>query len=266
MGASKPIDVFIGWDARESVASQVAAHSILKRTDELIDIRYLKHRELRKDGVFSRPWLVDGATGNLTDLIDGKPFSTEFSHTRFLIPALMHYQDWALFMDADMIFLSDIKSLFDLCDDQYAVMCVKHNHIPKEDIKMDGRGQSKYFRKNWSSFMLWNCAHKANRLLTTEKVSFMAGRDLHAFSWLEDHQIGALPFTYNYISGVSPPIGHGKMAAVIHYTEGGPWFEECKDVAYAGTWIEEYEDWQANGHQIANIPSTGFEKEERIRK
>lgn len=170
-----------------------------------------------------------------------------------------------------MIFLSDIKKLFSLCNDRYAVMCVKHNHIPEEHYKMDGREQLKYSRKNWSSFVLWNCGHSLNRQLTKERVNFMPGRDLHAFSWLDDAFIGSIPFTYNFISGVSPKMAgdSGGRPDVLHYTNGGPWFDECKDVPYAGTWMEEYEDWQANGDDdlsVTAIRSIAFEPLEVIRK
>lgn len=263
------IKVFIGWDSREAVASDVCAHSIRKRTEAPVSIQYLKHRDLRKDGHFARPWLIDADTGDFRDLIDSKPFTTEFSHTRFLIPSLMNYQGWALFMDSDMLFLNDIARLFSLCDERFAVMCVKHVHKPAGDkLKMDGRPQLAYHRKNWSSFVLWNCAHPANAHLTENKVNFMKGIDLHAFAWLEDSLIGGLPFSYNYIAGVSPklPPERGHRPDVVHYTEGGPWFDNCKNVPYAQMWMDEYEDWQANGRHISEVPSVSFEKAEVVRK
>lgn len=275
MADHQPLHIFIGWDGREAVASYVAAHSIRKRTKATLSIEYLKHRELRKAGNFARPWLVDGASGEFMDLIDSRKFSTEFSHTRFLVPTLMKYQGWALFMDADMLVLSDVDDLFALCDDKYAVMCVKHNHKPIESHKMDGREQLQYYRKNWSSFVLWNCGHSANKELTKERVNFMPGRDLHAFSWLDDSLIGTLPYTYNYISSVSPPLPTNSAGfpagkpKVIHYTEGGPWFEECKEVPYGGLWLEEYEDWQSNGEhdsKIVQMATIAHEEMEEIRK
>ena len=180
----------------------------------------------------------------------------------------MNFKGWALFMDSDMVFMSDIQRLFDLCDPQYAVMCVKHTHQTKEgDTKMDGREQLRYYRKNWSSFVLWNCGHPANLTMTKEKVSYMRGGDLHAFSWLPDSLIGSLPFSYNYIFGVSPKmnINRGGIPDVIHYTHGGPWFDECKDVPFAGVWVQEYEDLQRNGKHITEVPSIAFDREE-IRK
>lgn len=256
-------NVFIGHDSREAVASDVCAHSILRRTEEDVEIHFLKHRDLRQKGVFVRPWIVDSDTGNWRDLIDNRPFSTEFSHTRFLVPALMKYQGWALFMDSDMIFLSDIKKLFALADPKYAVMVYKHQHrVEGEKMKMDGRKQSGYHRKNWSSFILFNCSHPSNRALTSERVNTMPGSELHAFSWLKDHEIGDLPNGYNFIPGVSPllPVERGNRPDVLHFTEGGPWFEECQDVPYGKFWLDEYESYQREGAgSICGVPTTKYD-------
>lgn len=177
----------------------------------------------------------------------------------------MGYKGWALFMDADMIFLSDINRLFDFCDDRYAVMCVRHIYPPQKDTtKMDGRAQRFYARKNWSSFTLWNCGHPANREITPEKVSFLSGRDLHSFSWLDNTQIGGLPYTYNYIAGVSPnlPLECAGRPAVMHYSDGGPWFDECRDVLHGEWWTEEYEHWQRDGegNKYSDVPTMRYER------
>lgn len=263
---SEAYQVFIGWDTREQAVSEVAAHSIRKRTKIPVDITFLKHKELRKSGHFHRPWLVD-SDGNTIDLIDNKPFSTEFSHTRFLVPSLMKYKGWALFADADMLFLSDIKDLFALCNEKYAAMVVKHNHIVKSDTeKMDGQKQQGYHRKNWSSFVLWNCAHPFNHKITKAYVNLSKGCDLHSFNWLPDDLIGNLPVTYNYINGVSPkmPASSGSRPDVIHYTEGGPWFPNYRDAPYAQLWLDEYEDFQRSleGYFVSEIPTTAYERDE----
>lgn len=246
---AEPFIVYIGFDSREAIASDIAASSISRHTRHPIKFYYLKHRKLRSAGFFKRTWMVDADSGNWRDLVDGKPFSTEFSHTRFLIPELQKFKGWALFMDADMIFHQhDISKLFAKCDPKYAIMCVKHQHehqINKDGDKMDGRAQLKYFRKNWSSFVLWNCSHPSNRELTKEKINFMTGRDLHAFNWLKDEEIGALSFNYNYISGISPILSD--KPHVLHYTEGGPWFDECKNVPYADLWDNELRLWHEDG-------------------
>ena len=123
-------------------------------------------------------------------------------------------------------------------DDQYALMCVKHDYVPKDSVKMDGQKQVAYPRKNWSSCILWNCGHESNQILTPQIVNseYVSGAFLHRFQWLDDREIGELPLEWNWLEGEydkpeNPP-------AVIHYTNGGPWFEECQDVDYADLWNE----------------------------
>lgn len=245
-----PLTIFLGFDSREADISDICAHSIQRRTQADIKFRYLNHRTLRQLKLFKRTWLTENENGNWIDSVDGKQFSTEFSHTRFLVPSLMNFDGWALFMDADMICLSDISKLFALRQEHLAVMCVQHKHQPKANInKMDNRLQQQYYRKNWSSFVLWNCAHPANRVMSPERVNFTTGAEMHAFQWIPNHEIGSLPFTYNYISGVSPEIKDKETQRidVIHYTEGGPWFRECGDVPFAEVWERECADWRDNG-------------------
>lgn len=266
--------IFIGYDGREDVAAKVCAWSIRRHTRANVDIRLLNHVDLRKGGLFRRPWLTEAETGTKVDLVDGRPFSTDFSHTRFLVPALCEYRGWALFMDCDMIATADLSKLFALCDDRYAVMVVKHQHKPAEREKMDGQLQVRYHRKNWSSFMLINCAHPMNRALTTGYVNMAPGGEMHAFRWLGDDPssealIGELPRTYNWIEGSSPlmpgPTKPGQkppLPEVIHYTLGGPWFPNCKAVKYSDTWMEYYERWQADGNYAglpSAVPTTRYE-------
>lgn len=247
-------NVYIGHDDREDVAFHVCAHSITRHTQAPVTIIPVKHRDMRTKGYFRRPWLIDSDTGLYRDLIDNKPFSTQFSHTRFLVPFLNDYKGWALFMDSDMVFTGDVKELLTFCDDRYAALVVKHNHKPAEAVKMDNQPQARYYRKNWSSFVLWNCAHPANKFLTPAKVNTLTGTELHGFCWLSDNLIGHLGWDYNWIEGASP---HVKLPKVIHYTEGGPWFDECKDVMHGDIWTDEYERWQrSTSSKASNVLTT----------
>ena len=218
--------VFVGYDTREDIAYQVCRHSIETKS-KLADVRPLKQQELRDAGWYTRP-------------ID-KLASTEFTFTRFLIPELMNFKGWALFMDCDMILTTDIKELFDQADDQYAVMCVQHDYTPKEGTKMDGQKQTIYPRKNWSSVMLFNCGHPSNAKLTMDLVNDpeINGAYLHRFSWLKDEEIGELDHTWNYLVGVYNDIDTPNL---IHYTEGGPWFENYRDCEFAQLWKDELTD------------------------
>ena len=230
------LDYYVGWDSREVAAYDVCRQSAIRHCSKPIHIVPLMERALRYIGIFDRPWEVKD--GQKIDTRDGKPFSTEFSFTRFLVPAFQQYQGWALFSDCDFLWTADLTNLFALADDRFAVQLVKHEHIPTETEKMDGIVQTKYHRKNWSSLVLWNCAHPSNKFLTTQAVNHESGQWLHAFGWLKDEEIGELPITWNWLSGVSKPIME-ETPRGIHFTLGGPWFPNCREMPYGGLWIME---------------------------
>ncbi len=217
--------VFVGYDPREDIAYQVCKHSIISRNNTA-EVVPLIQKELRASGIYSRP--VDTLA------------STEFTFTRFLIPELTNYNGWALFCDCDIIFLDDIKNLFDLADDKYAVMCVKHDYTPLEGIKMDGQRQTIYPRKNWSSVVLWNCGHPSNKKLDKQTVNDLdlTGAYFHRFSWLTDDEIGELKPEWNWLVGWHEEPRDGTPRA-IHYTEGGPWFENYRNCEYSKEWKNE---------------------------
>ena len=218
--------VFIGYDPREDIAYQVCKHSILKHQPDA-DVRPLKQSELRDGGWYTRP--------------ADKLASTEFTFTRFLIPELANFNGWAVFMDCDMILTTDIKELFDQADDKYAVMCVKHDYKVKEEFKMDGQKQTIYPRKNWSSIVLWNCGHPSNKVVDQDMVNEkeLNGAYFHRFNWLNDEEIGELDHTWNYLVGVYDDI---EKPNIIHYTEGGPWFENYRDCEFNELWKQELYD------------------------
>lgn len=215
--------VFIGWDPREDIAYQVTENSIIRRSTSA-DVVPLVQADLRQVGLYTRP--VDPLS------------STEFTFTRYLIPAIMNYNGWALFTDCDIIFLEDIQNLFDLADDKYAVMCAKHEYEVKESVKMDGKQQTVYPRKNWSSVMLINCGHPSNKALTPELVNSETGQYLHRFSWLKDEEIGEFSHEWNWLVGVYNEPQDGKPKA-LHYTVGGPWFKDYRNCEYKREWIIE---------------------------
>lgn len=212
-------EIFIGYDPKEHLAYEVCRSSITKRTKPSnFFITPLKLDTVKE--VLTRP--IEIKEGKLWCPISEAHMSTEFAISRFTIP-FIRKSGWHLFMDSDMILQADIKELFDLADDKYAVMVVKHKQESGEATKMDGQIQSYYSRKNWSSVVLWNCSHPAHEKLTIEDLNTWPGRDLHAFKWLEDEEIGELPKEWNHLVGVNP---ENKDAKLIHYTLGGPWFRD----------------------------------------
>lgn len=111
--------------------------------------------------------------------------SNKFIYTRFLTPYLMNYKGWALFVDGDMIFLDDPAKLWNLRDDSKAVQVVKHDYQTVAKVKYLGNRNENYPRKNWSSVVLWNCAHPANQVLTPDFIQDKPGSFLHRFlGWM----------------------------------------------------------------------------------
>ena len=208
--------VFVGFDARETVAFNVLAHSIHALASQPVTVAPVRLSQLA--GVFSR---------------ERHPLqSSDFSFSRFLTPYLSGYTGWSIFMDCDMLMREDIAELWRLRDDAYAVMVVKHHHVPRENVKFLGEPQSKYEKKNWSSVMLFNNARCTQ--LTPEYVSTASGLELHQFKWLgDDSLIGALPDRWNHLVGYNPP---RTDAALVHFTLGGPYFDEYRDCEYADEW------------------------------
>lgn len=231
------LPVYIGWDEREQVAADVCRFSIERRASTAVYTQAINRTALEYAGLYRRKSFKVGS--QQYDAIDGKPFSTDFSFTRFLVPALQQYTGWALFVDCDFLFLADVAEVFKEADPSYAVMCVQHRHEPPAGVKMDGVQQTRYRRKNWSSLVLWNCGHRSNKKLTVERVNTEPGAWLHGFNWLADDEIGALDPAWNWLSGYS---GKEIEPKAIHYTEGGPWFEGYKDVPRAGDWFAEWRE------------------------
>ena len=220
---TEAVKIFIGWDSREPVAADVCQFSIERNTSVPVDVRLLKQDDLRERLLYARPRDVQG--------------STEFTFTRFLVPKLMDYQGWAVFCDCDFLWLGDMKDLLAQADDRYAVMVVRHDYRPQNTIKMDGKRQEYYPRKNWSSMVLFNCGHPKNQWLTPYHINRATGQELHRFSWLDDKDIGSLSPEWNWLVGWYHQPWDGVPRA-LHYTEGGPWFRNYQDCEYADVWLD----------------------------
>jgi hypothetical protein len=211
------IRIFIGFDERETVAWHVLTHSILARASMPVSFTPLALNNLK--AVFTRQ----------REALQ----STDFSFSRFLTPYLSGYEGWSLFMDCDMLMRRDIAELWALRDERYAVMCVKHDHQPKEAVKFLDQPQTPYNKKNWSSVMLFNNAKC--RALTPEFVNTASGLQLHQFKWLgDDGLIGGIPATWNHLVGYSAEMPN---AANVHYTLGGPYFDEYRECEHAQAWF-----------------------------
>lgn len=230
------LKVFVGYDSREDIAWQVCRHSLQRHTGSSLAIHPIRQATVRELGLYSRP-------------LDAHA-STEFSLTRFLTPYLAARGGWVVFCDCDFLFTRSIHEVLDGLDPAKALYCVQHDYVPAQSVKMDGQQQTTYPRKNWSSFMVFNCDHPDVRALTPDVVNSAAPSFLHRFEWIgNSHDIGALPLEWNFLEGeyARPE----RTPAVIHYTNGGPWFAEWQDVDYADLWLKERDLYLADAGREA---------------
>lgn len=212
--------IFIGYDQQIALPWSVFSYSIQRRAS---------------GPVYVAPVMLDQLKDVFYRDRDPKQ-SNDFSFSRWIVPYLCNYEGWAVFADNDMICLDDIYKLWNLRDDKYAVMCVKHDYEVKEEKKFLNRIQTKYEKKNWSSMMLINCSKC--KALTPEYVNSASGLELHQFKWLNDDSlIGELPKEWNHLVGCLPP---NKEAKIVHYTIGGPYFKEYDGCEYSDEWHREY--------------------------
>lgn len=223
--------IWIGYDPRETDAFEVCARSIVQHLSEPIPIFALRLDVLQRRGLYQRPVLRHD--GQLWDKISQAPMSTEFAVSRFFVPHLADGYDLALFMDCDMLVRADLVQLFDCANHQKAIQVVKHQQRAEERQKMDGQIQTAYERKNWSSVMLWNLRHGANRMLTLNALNQWSGRALHQFRWLEDMHVGELAPEWNHLVGVEP---ESEDAKIVHFTLGIPRMPGYENCEYADEW------------------------------
>lgn len=190
--------VFIGWDHRQQLSYNVLAASITRRATEPVSINSLKLDALpiKRQGL------------------------TPFTFSRFLVPWLMDGKGWGLFLDSDMLCLTDICELFRMVEaekDPKAVYVVK---VPA--------------RFEWAAMMLFNNAHPANAVLTPSYIE--SGQGLHTIQWLPDELIGELPREYCHTVFYDPPRSDAK---IVHYTAGIPIFPETTGCEYTQEYAQE---------------------------
>ena len=214
------LNIYIGYDEVETVAYHTLSQSIIKYASGPVRISPICSKHFRK--FFNRPR-------------DEKQ-SNDFSFTRFLVPYLNDYDGYAIFMDCDMMLRTDIHEVLNEIDPDRAISVVQHDYTPSDSTKYLNKVQYAYPRKNWSSFIVWNCSHEKNRTLTPAFVETASGLELHRFTWLLDCEIGNLDFGWNWLVGdyTNPPEGLKN----VHWTIGGPYFQEYSDVDFSTEWFE----------------------------
>ena len=212
------LPIYVGYDPREACVYHTFCQSVIQHARKPVSFTPL-HQDMLGD-------------------FDGQRDGTNaFIYSRYLVPYLNGFYGAAVFVDGDMHVNSDINDLLDLYDPHYAVQVVKHDYstrhhrkylkTPLENDNVD------YPRQYWSSVMIFNCWHPANKILTPEFVADAGGSFLHRFQWLNDDQIGEVPVEWNNLVGEYPENPDAKL---YHHTLGSPGFEQYRDCESSKDW------------------------------
>ena len=218
--------IFVGYDAREPIATYVCIHSLQKYAKKLFPLSILRLDKV--DSILTRG--------------QHELQSTEFAFSRFLVPYLSNFEGFSVFLDSDFLFKGDICDLLDSVDPTKAVSVVKHDYEPKTESKFLNQKQTKYERKNWSSLMIFN--NPLCRALSPKVVNESSGLYLHRLHWLDDEEIGEIDLSWNYLVGEYPSNTTKKINA-FHYTLGGPYFDDCKTSEFADLWFDDFSEMKA---------------------
>lgn len=188
------IPVFIGFDPRQPVSFTALVASIVQSCSMPVSIH---------------PIVLDTLAMKRQGL-------TPFTFSRFMVPHLMDYRGFAIFMDIDMLARGDLAELWALRDHKKAVQVV-NTRLGFER----------------TSLMLLNCTRLG--VLTPEYIQ--TADKLHALGFVAEDLVGELPKEWNYLVGYDDE-ADAANAKIIHYTQGVPAYPETKDCLLAGEWIK----------------------------
>ena len=224
------IELYTGFDTRETVGSWVFANSVVQRCSVPVSVTQLSLPAI--ESVFGAEF---------------RGGSTAFACSRFLIPALRDFRyGVCVFADgADMLCRCDLAEILELVDATKAVQVVPHEYRTRHPRKFVGTAleadNDDYpapGRKNWASVMVMNCGHMGWRRLSPSKVARLSVLDLMQFKFLTDDEIGYLPLEWNWLVD---EYGENEHAKILHWTAGMPGLEPYKDAPQAHEWHAAHE-------------------------
>ena len=221
------VRVFVGSDRSQDLAVDLLAYSIRRHTDLPVEVTSMTSLKL--------PEPKDVRQGSRTN----------FSFTRFAIPALCNYQGRAIYMDADMQVFKDIEELWTLPfegDEKIQIL----EEIPEEFQPKEGQVGAPKARKKQSSVMLLDCSRLdwvAEDIIAGLDGDYTYDQLLSDICILEADEIGwRVPWVWNSLETYIPG-----TTALTHYTDmyTQPWASHLNPIGWG--WLEEVKRMLADG-------------------
>ncbi len=208
--------IFVGTDSSQKLAVKVLEYTIKKYASE--DVEVIPMCDL--------PLPVPKSKLNQQ--------KTGFSFSRFCIPQFMEYQGKALYLDADMIVLSDIMELFNWPMENHHILIQKN--LKLNESKRNKKVTNAKKRTRQCSVMVIDCekCHWDINAIVNDLDSgkYNYSQLMHEMCLVEDSNIGeVLPFTWNSLEY------YDDKTQLLHYTDMNtqPWvssFNKNADVWY----------------------------------
>jgi lipopolysaccharide biosynthesis glycosyltransferase len=185
-----PIRVFVGTEPRQYVPQLVLADSIRRNTTSPVDIRFCTQDQKRIGG-------------------------TKFGFVRYMVPSYCDFRGKAIYLDADMVVLRDIKELWSSLPDDASL-----NVVHQPEGFYDGKPAEP---DNYTSVMVLRC----DRLRTWDPVTLFNNvvpnkqavkdgeiryRDFMTLRWFDASQIAPLDPRWNHLNIVRHD------TCLIHFT------------------------------------------------
>ena len=189
------IKVFVGCDPNNCDLEQmmVLEYSMKKHTTSPVEIIWMQLSDDANSFWFSDPQSNEGWNTSR--------WVTPFSGFRWAVPAYCNYEGKAIYMDADMLILSDLKDLWDHPFNEGSIAVSKGAPLMRR-----------------TCVTLWDCAKAASFLPKIEKIRKNAKSHKRLTEKLEKNPELVTPFNdhYNCLDGEDIPITDIK---ILHYTD-----------------------------------------------
>lgn len=252
------IPIFLASDEKYAPFLCTTMYSILEQTNSFIQFYVLdggiKSKDLIKQSLksfknYSIEYL-DMSNFNLERFPNLKHYSLN-TFSRYFIPELKPDLKKVIYLDVDIIIKSDIRNLYDIDLEDYAIGAVpedfhgENEKYLKENIFHSWRGKLPYFN---AGVLLLDIQKLKKRNIsevlinkTIEYYSKLSCPDQDIFNIVFENNYKILDYQFNYMPDFQDlyqnTLGEKatylmKKAQIIHYTCGKPWLSDnvcCKD-------------------------------------